>query len=404
MINSAGRVEISWLPFLVIGRLARLSVLPPPSPALPMKFQIPFHRVDWINTVFLFGVTLLALIAAPWYLIVHGLDPILWGLFAFYVLATGLSITLGYHRLFSHLSFKAKWPVRFFTLVFGACAFENSALNWCSDHRRHHKHTDHEDDPYDISKGFLWAHIGWILFKLNPEPPMDNVADLRKDKLVMWQYRWDKLLAVVVGLLLPTVLGYYLAGGWVGALGGFLIVGALRVFVVQQCTFFINSLCHTIGSQPYSTKCSARDSWIMALFTFGEGYHNFHHEFQHDYRNGVKAWNWDPTKWLIWVLSKLGLVSDLRRVPANKILLAEMAEARRQVDARLTEIRETETTVCARAMEAVHELVEKLGQNYQDLETAMAERVEVARHVIEQWRRETRELMDRLGDLKPLPA
>ena len=185
---------------------------------------------------------------------------------------------------------------------------------------------------------------------------------------------------------------------------GFLLVGALRVFVVQQCTFFINSLCHTIGRQPYSTRCSARDSWIMALFTFGEGYHNYHHEFQHDYRNGVKAWNWDPTKWLIWLLSKVGLVSDLRRVPASKVLLAEMAEARRQADARLSEIRETEATVCARAMEAVNELIDKLSHNYHELETAMAQRVEMSRHVIEQWRRETRELVARLGELEPTPA
>jgi len=78
-----------------------------------------------------------------------------------------------------------------------------------------------------------------------------------------------------------------------------------------------------MGRQPYSTKCSARDSFVMALFTFGEGYHNYHHEFQHDYRNGVKPWEWDPTKWLIWILSKLGLTTDLRRVPPEKISCAQ---------------------------------------------------------------------------------
>jgi HAD superfamily hydrolase (TIGR01509 family) len=97
---------------------------------------------------------------------------------------------------------------------------------------------------------------------------------------------------------------------WQGALGGFLIAGVLRVVVVQHSTFFINSLCHTIGKRPYSTKHSARDSIVMAFATFGEGYHNYHHEFQHDYRNGVKPWQWDPTKWTIWTLSKLGLASN----------------------------------------------------------------------------------------------
>jgi stearoyl-CoA desaturase (delta-9 desaturase) len=97
------------------------------------------------------------------------------------------------------------------------------------------------------------------------------------------------------------------------------------VVVVQHCTFCINSLCHYIGKQTYSSRCSARDSWLMALVTFGEGYHNYHHEFPYDYRNGVKPWQIDPTKWIIWALSKIGLVKKLRRVPADTILRAELA-------------------------------------------------------------------------------
>lgn len=362
-----------------------------------MKMRISFERVDWVNTVFLLIISLMAIIATPIYLWHHGMNPFLGGMFAFYCIATGMSITLGYHRLFSHLSFKAKWPVRLFTLVFGACAFENSALNWCSDHRRHHKHTDHDDDPYDISQGFLWAHIGWILFKRLPQPPLDNVHDLRKDKLVMWQHRWDKMIALVVGLLLPAVLGYFFAGGATGALGGFLIAGVLRVFVVQQCTFFINSLCHTIGSQPYSTRCSARDSFIMSLFTFGEGYHNYHHEFQHDYRNGVKPWNFDPTKWAIWLLSKVGLASDLRRVPDTKVLLAEMAEARRRADLELTRLKESgDHPLREKALEAMNALADRLSANYHELEKAMADRVELSRKALSDWSRETRETLNHL--------
>ncbi|MEY2571808.1 MAG: hypothetical protein QOJ87_21, partial [Verrucomicrobiota bacterium] len=91
-----------------------------------------------------------------------------------------------------------------------------------------------------------------------------------------------------------------------------------------------NSACHVLGSQPYSTKCSARDSWLLAIFTMGEGYHNYHHEFQYDYRNGVKPWNFDPTKWIIWTLSKVGLTKKLRRVPAEKIQLAQQLTAQEQ--------------------------------------------------------------------------
>jgi stearoyl-CoA desaturase (delta-9 desaturase) len=232
------------------------------------------------------------------------------------------------------MAFQAQWPVRLLTLIFGAAAFENTALAWVSDHRRHHKHVDHQDDPYDISQGFWYAHIGWILFKLDPEPPLDNVADLRKDRLVMWQDRFYLPLAIGVGFIVPALLGY-LHAGWLGALGGFLLGGVARITAVQHMTFFINSLCHTIGRQPYSDRCSARDSWIMALFTFGEGYHNYHHEFQYDYRNGVKWWQWDPTKWTIWTLEKIRLVRGLRRVPEEKILLSQLVDTRRRLSVRL---------------------------------------------------------------------
>ena len=261
----------------------------------------------------------------PLYLWYFGVDWFHFAVFGVLLAATGFSITLGYHRLFSHITFRAVLPVRLFTLIFGAGAFENSVLMWVSEHRRHHKHVDHDEDPYDISKGFFHAHIGWLLFKLQPQPPFDNVGDLKKDPLVMWQHRHIHLLAVLVSFVLPTLLGA-LWDGWVGALGGFLIGGVAKVVVLQHGTFLINSACHTIGRQPYSTRCSARDSFLMALFTFGEGYHNYHHEFQHDYRNGVKPWEWDPTKWLIWILSKLGLTSGLRRVPQETIYSRQAAQ------------------------------------------------------------------------------
>src|SRR3984893_10575169 len=118
-----------------------------------------------------------------------------------------------------------------------------------------------------------------------------------------------------------------------GARRVFPIGGVPKVVFTKPCTFLINSACHTIGRQPYSKRCSARDSFLMAIFTFGEGYHNYHHEFQHDYRNGVKPWQWDPTKWLIWTLSKLGLTTGLRRVPREAISSAQarVSEAETEV-------------------------------------------------------------------------
>ena len=361
--------------------------------------RIPFERVNWVTSIFLIGTFLLSITVVPWYVVTFEQTWFQWAMFAFMVPATAMSITLGYHRLFSHLSFKAKWPVKLFTLIFGACAFENSCLDWSSDHRTHHKHVDHDEDPYDISKGFMWAHIGWLMFKLAPEHPATNVNDLRKEKLVMWQHRHVQTIAFLVGIVGPSILGglfnhfFTELPVWQGVLGGFLIAGVLRVVVVQHSTFFINSLCHTIGKRPYSTKHSARDSIVMAFATFGEGYHNYHHEFQHDYRNGVKPWQWDPTKWTIWTLSKLGLASNLRRVPDSKILLAEMGEARLRAEEKLAALNAANPTMADRAHVMLNELCENIAKNYTELEKAVSERVEVSRQNLIAWQAETRELV-----------
>ena len=292
-----------------------------------MFSRIPFHRVNWLTSSFLIGTFVLSITTVPVYLWYFGIDWFQVILFFVLLSATGFSITLGYHRLFSHLAFRARLPVKLFVLIFGPAAFENSVLMWTSEHRRHHKHVDHEEDPYDITKGFFHAHIGWLLFKLLPQPPFDNVGDLKKDRLVMWQHQHVHTIALLVGFALPVLLGAAW-NGWIGALGAFLISGVAKVVVIQHCTFFINSACHTLGRRPYSTRCSARDSFLMALLTFGEGYHNYHHEFQHDYRNGVKSWQWDPTKWIIWLLSKIGLTGGLRRA-AREAVQAAQAQVRR---------------------------------------------------------------------------
>ena len=344
-----------------------------------MPFRLPASRINWTNSAFLIGTFVVTCTAVPLYLWHFGVDWFQASMFFAFCIATGLSITLGYHRLFSHMAFQASWPVRLATLIFGAAAFENSALHWVSDHRRHHKHVDHDDDPYDISQGFWYAHMGWILFKLDAEPPLDNVADLRKDRLVLFQDKYYVTIAVVVGLLVPSALGF-LYSGWVGALGCFLLAGVARVTAVQHMTFFINSLCHTIGRQPYSDRCSARDSGIMAIFTFGEGYHNYHHEFQHDYRNGVKWWQWDPTKWTIWTLEKLHLVRGLRRVPEEKVLLSQLADTRRRLNARLAC---NKTVLNARLRELLQSSdakLHQLGERWAVLKAQYAEKAGALKH------------------------
>ena len=349
-----------------------------------MFSRFPFNRVHWLVSSFLIGTLFLSLTAVPLYLYRFGIDWFQVTLFFVMFCACGFSITLGYHRLFSHLTFRAHWLVRLFTVIFGAGAFESSVLWWASEHRNHHKHVDHDEDPYSISKGLFYAHIGWLMFKLKPETSLENVADLKKDPLLAWQHSYVHVIGLFVAFAFPALIGFAW-GGWHAALGAFLIAGVLRVVVLQHCTFCINSLCHYIGSRPYSSKCSARDSWLMAIITMGEGYHNYHHEFQHDYRNGVKPWQIDPTKWIIWSLSKIGLAYQLRRVPMEKIVLCELAEAQRSLEQRLASTRLSPTAASY------------FTSSYQRLQAAAhawaeqrAKRIEVTREALADLRREIR--------------
>jgi stearoyl-CoA desaturase (Delta-9 desaturase) len=355
--------------------------------AIPKNFmfaRIPFDKVNWLISSFLIGTLFLSLTAVPAYLFFFGLDFFQIVLFIVMFCACGFSITVGYHRLFSHLTFQAHWTVRLFTLIFGAGAFENSVLLWACEHRSHHKHVDHEEDPYCISKGLFHAHIGWLLFKLDPPPPFDNVADLQKDPLVRWQNRYIHLIAACVAFVLPATIGF-LWGGWKSALGAFLIAGVARVVILQHCTFCINSLCHYLGTRPYSSKCSARDSWLMALVTFGEGYHNYHHEFQYDYRNGVKPWQFDPSKWIIWTLAKLRLAGKLRRVATEKIVLCELNEAQRRLATKLAD-----PGLTALALDYVTSAYHRLEAVAQQWTARRAEQLEVTREMLVELRREIR--------------
>lgn len=281
--------------------------------------QASRDTVDWVNTLFLIGTLVVAVIGVPVHLATTGFSWPILGLFAFYMAATGLSITGGYHRLFSHQSYQTTAPVRAFYLIFGAAACQNSALKWSSDHRYHHLYVDQDRDPYNIGRGFFWAHIGWIFFKRSAYD-FSNVQDLKKDPLVVWQNRYYVPLAIGVGGVLPLLFGWAVGDWW----GGFLLIGVARTVLVHHSTFLINSLCHYLGRQPYSTKDSSRDSGLVALLTYGEGYHNFHHHFQYDYRNGIRWFDWDPTKWLINTLAAFGWADRLRTAKDAHIFQARL--------------------------------------------------------------------------------
>ncbi len=287
--------------------------------------NIKHNKLNWVNILFLTITPVAAAVAIPAYIYTQGWSwPLLWLGLSFFAIFN-LSITAGYHRYFSHRSYEAHPFLEFLYVWFGSGAFQGSVLEWCYDHRKHHLKIDTEEDPYNINKGFWYAHFFWMFYQNNEGakfPP-----DLTKKKLLVLQNKYYVLFAIASGFLMPAVAGYFLLDSFVG---GLLWGGLARVVITQHSTFFVNSIAHTFGSQPYNPKNSARDSLFVSLLTFGEGYHNFHHHFQSDYRCAVKWYQWDPTKWLINTMRSMRLVKKVKRFSKYEIMLARMhADAQR---------------------------------------------------------------------------
>lgn len=291
------------------------------------RAHIKAHQleVDWTNVVFVLFFMVMGLIAAPLYFI---FNPISMGPFILLVVLywlVGLSVTMGYHRLFSHKAFKANKLVEFFLLIFGSMALEHSALKWSSDHRTHHQFTDTDKDPYNANLGLLWSHLLWIFFSKKSDAnfrlhffkgaealakEFPNCQDLIKNPLIRFQHALSLPLGVILSLAIPAAVGYFVGGDvWAYVL----VAGFARITLLHHSTFTINSLAHFWGKKNYHNNDSSKDSFWVALISLGEGYHNYHHSYPTDYRNGIRAYHFDPTKWVIFTCSRLGLTWDLKR-------------------------------------------------------------------------------------------
>ncbi|TKB47653.1 acyl-CoA desaturase [Ferrimonas sediminicola] len=326
-----------------------------------------------INTLIFSFTALAALTLAPLHGILVGyqgetlvLALLLWAW-------NGLSITAGYHRLWSHKAYSAHPAVQWFLAIGGAMALQNSILHWASDHRRHHKFVDDDHkDPYSASRGFWYSHIGWMLRNYQGEPDYTNVRDLQKNPIVMFQHRHYGWLVLVTNVILPLACGALIGDLW----GTLLMAGVVRLVAMHHGTFFINSLAHIWGTQPYSDKQSSRDNAVLALFTFGEGYHNFHHTFEHDWRNGIRWFHFDPTKWLIALLARFRLASGLREVPAERIETAKLQMQLKQ------------SRAVAQDRELSEEWLHLLEQQYQSVTERMRDYYQAKQAGLEQTRRQ----------------
>ncbi len=278
--------------------------------------------INWGVTAVLGLTFFVAITIVPWYGIAHGYSAWAWAFFGIFLLLNGIGIGSGYHRLWSHRTYDAHPVLKWILAVMGGMSLQNSIIIWSARHRIHHRDVDDNDkDPYSIGRGFWFAHIGWMLREYQSGIiDYSVVRDLEQDPVAAWQHRWYWTLVLVTNLAVPLLLGW-LTGDVIGM---FLLAGIARLVVSHHVTFFINSLAHMWGKQPYSDENTARDQHFLALITYGEGYHNYHHLFQSDYRCGIRWWHLDMNKWFISTCALLGLVKNRKRAPQFKILRARL--------------------------------------------------------------------------------
>jgi stearoyl-CoA desaturase (delta-9 desaturase) len=241
-------------------------------------------------------------------------------LFAVFYVVTGLGITVGYHRLFTHKSFKANRPLRIALAVAGSMAIEGPVIRWVADHRRHHMYSDMEGDPHSpwrygetlpaLMKGLGYAHIGWMFDEMHTNRDK-YTPDLLRDKDIRIV---DKLFPVwlLVSLLLPAAIGGLVAGSWAGALSALFWASLVRVFLLHHVTWSINSICHTIGERPFEARDKSANFWPLAILSFGESWHNMHHADPTAARHGVLRGQLDSSARMIWLFEKFGWATNVR--------------------------------------------------------------------------------------------
>jgi stearoyl-CoA desaturase (Delta-9 desaturase) len=244
-----------------------------------------------------------------------------------YVL-TGFGVTIGFHRHLTHRAFKARPWVRGTLAILGSAAIEGPVIAWVADHRKHHAFADVEGDPHSphvdhgvglkgALRGLFHAHVGWLFIHTHRGNKERYAPDLMKDPLIRWIDR-RFVLWVVLGLLFPFALGGLIGGSLDAALTGLLWGGAVRMLVVHHVTYSINSLCHFFGNQAFDTGDESRNLAWLSFFTFGEAWHNNHHAFPTSYEHGMRRWQFDPSRYVIRGLEKMGLVWDVVRISPER--------------------------------------------------------------------------------------
>lgn len=243
--------------------------------------------------------TLLA-IGLLWERAVHWSDLVL---LAIMYSLIGLGVTVGFHRMLTHRSFRPHPVVKLLVLVLGSMSIEGPALSWAATHIKHHALSDREGDPHSPVEGFFHAHIGWLFGEM--ADPNLYCRHLLRDRMVVFVSR-TFLLWSALSLLIPFAIG-----GWTGLLWA----GLVRVFLTHHATWSVNSVCHTFGKREFETNDRSRNEWVVGLLGFGEGWHNNHHAFPRSAFHGLHWWQFDLSGYIIWTLERLSLAREVYRIP-----------------------------------------------------------------------------------------
>lgn len=273
-------------------------------------------KIAFIHVMALYGAYVAA-VHAKWNTLIFTLV---------YLFCSGLSVTAGSHRLWSHRSYKAKLPLRILLMVFNCMAGQNDIYDWVRDHRVHHKYSETDADPHNVKRGFFFAHVGWLMCKKHPEVTRKgkeiDCSDVYNDPVVRFQMRYHIPMTILLCFVVPTMIPYRFFGEsrW----NAFFVAAILRWVFQLNGTWLVNSAAHMWGQKPYDKFISPAENMFVSFLAIGEGFHNYHHTFPWDYSTSELGWKMNFSTMFIDFMAKVGWAYDLKKPTEEMVLKRAM--------------------------------------------------------------------------------